>query len=253
MATFKSPLWIETRTLILLKSGLFLLSRVIRMLNRMLTRLCLKTTLSIRRRDRRRRTSSGTCAPPPWEQLTRLCLKTILSIGWSRTNSGSMRTVMLRWDQPFSSLFLAVLICSLGSRAIPMYIGLSGTLKALAIRHFAGLKPLSPAERSRFRARWCRQTSSRISAALAEATVMRLTGAPLHPAPTYVIEIVLAIAQDLLIYCLDAVNSLSLSLLSPSVPCPSSLSFLPWTTCDPPKSLFLPDIDYIVVNISDID
>ena len=82
---------------------------------------------------------------------------------------------------------------------------------------------------------------------------MRLTGAPLHPAPTYVIEIVLAIAQDLLIYCLDAVNSLSLSLLSPSVPCPSSLSFLPWTTCDPPKSLFLPDIDYIVVNISDID
>ena len=54
-----------------------------------------------------------------------------------------------------------------------------------AIRDSAGLPPLSPADRSQFRARCFRQASTRISAALAKATVMRLTGASSLPPPTY--------------------------------------------------------------------
>ena len=54
-----------------------------------------------------------------------------------------------------------------------------------AIRERAGSAPLSPSDRSQFRARCYRQASTRISAALAKATVMRLTGAPSLPSPTY--------------------------------------------------------------------
>ena len=54
-----------------------------------------------------------------------------------------------------------------------------------ALRERAGLAPLSPTDRSQFRARCFRQASTRISAALAKATVMRLTGAPSLPSPTY--------------------------------------------------------------------
>ena len=54
-----------------------------------------------------------------------------------------------------------------------------------AIRERAGLAPLSPSDRSQFRARCFRQASTRISAALAKATVMRLTGASSLPSPTY--------------------------------------------------------------------
>ena len=54
-----------------------------------------------------------------------------------------------------------------------------------AIRESAGLAPLSPADRSQFRARCFRQASTRISAALAKATVLRLTGASSLPSPSY--------------------------------------------------------------------
>ena len=54
-----------------------------------------------------------------------------------------------------------------------------------AIRERVGLAPLSPSDRSQFRARCFRQASTRISAALAKATVMRLTGASSLPSPTY--------------------------------------------------------------------
>ena len=47
-----------------------------------------------------------------------------------------------------------------------------------ALGELAGLAPLSPSDRSQFRARCFRQASTLISAALAKATVMRLTGAP---------------------------------------------------------------------------
>ena len=54
-----------------------------------------------------------------------------------------------------------------------------------ALRERAGLAARSPSYRSQFRARCFRQASTRISAALAKATVMRLTGAPSLPSPTY--------------------------------------------------------------------
>ena len=58
-----------------------------------------------------------------------------------------------------------------------------------ALRECAGLAPLSPSDRSQFRARCFRKASTRISAALAKfqanATAMRLTGAPSLPSPTY--------------------------------------------------------------------
>ena len=47
-----------------------------------------------------------------------------------------------------------------------------------ALRERAGLAPLSPSDCSQFHARCFRQASTRTSAALAKATVMRLTGAP---------------------------------------------------------------------------
>ena len=50
------------------------------------------------------------------------------------------------------------------------------------IRERAGL---APSDRSQFRARCFRQASTRISAALAKATVLRLTGASSLPSPTY--------------------------------------------------------------------
>ena len=54
-----------------------------------------------------------------------------------------------------------------------------------AISECAGLAPLSPADRSQFHALCFRQASTRISVALAKATVMRLTGALSLPSPTY--------------------------------------------------------------------
>ena len=56
----------------------------------------------------------------------------------------------------------------------------------------AGLPPLPPTDRSQFRARCFRQSSTRISAALAKATVMRITGTPSLPAPTFLSHINLA-------------------------------------------------------------
>ena len=47
-----------------------------------------------------------------------------------------------------------------------------------ALRERAGLAPLSPSDRSQFRARCFRQAPTRIFAALAKAIGMRLTGAP---------------------------------------------------------------------------
>ena len=54
-----------------------------------------------------------------------------------------------------------------------------------AMRAKATLPPLSPTDRAQFRARCFRQSTTRISAALAKATVMRLTGAPSLPDPSY--------------------------------------------------------------------
>ena len=54
-----------------------------------------------------------------------------------------------------------------------------------ALRDRAGLAPLSPSDRSQFRARCFRQASKRISAALAKAIVICLTEAPSLPSPTY--------------------------------------------------------------------
>ena len=54
-----------------------------------------------------------------------------------------------------------------------------------AIRERAGLGPLSPPDRSHFRASCFRQASARISAALVTATVMHLTAAPSFLRPTY--------------------------------------------------------------------
>ena len=53
------------------------------------------------------------------------------------------------------------------------------------LRAQIGLPPLAPSDRSQFRARCFRYSSARISAALAKATVLRLTGAPTLPAPSY--------------------------------------------------------------------
>ena len=56
----------------------------------------------------------------------------------------------------------------------------------------------------------------RISAALAKATVMRLTGARFLHLPTFLIAFVLPIAQALLFFFHDAINSfLSLPSLHP--------------------------------------
>ena len=49
----------------------------------------------------------------------------------------------------------------------------------------AGLAQLYPADSSQFLARCFRQSSIGISAALAKATVLLLTGVPSLPAPTY--------------------------------------------------------------------
>ena len=53
------------------------------------------------------------------------------------------------------------------------------------LRAKTGLPPLDPSDRSQFRAQCLRYSSARISAALAKATVLRLTGAPNLPAPSY--------------------------------------------------------------------
>jgi len=53
------------------------------------------------------------------------------------------------------------------------------------LRAKTGLPPLDPSDRSQFRARCFRYSSARISAVLAKATVLRLTGAPNLPAPSY--------------------------------------------------------------------
>ena len=49
----------------------------------------------------------------------------------------------------------------------------------------AGLAPVSPADRSHFRARCFRQISTRISAALTKDTALCISGAPPFPASTY--------------------------------------------------------------------
>ena len=54
-----------------------------------------------------------------------------------------------------------------------------------AISERAGLAQLSPSDLSQFRARCFRHVSTRISAALAKATVLRRTGASSLPSPTY--------------------------------------------------------------------
>ena len=56
----------------------------------------------------------------------------------------------------------------------------------------AGLPPLPPTDRSQFHARCFRQISTRISAALAKATVIHITGAPSLPAPTFLSHVNLA-------------------------------------------------------------
>ena len=53
------------------------------------------------------------------------------------------------------------------------------------LRAQAGLDPLDPKDRSQFRARCYRQSCTRIAAAQVKATVMRLTGEPSLPAPSY--------------------------------------------------------------------
>ena len=60
------------------------------------------------------------------------------------------------------------------------------------MRNKAGLPPLPPTDRSQFRAQCFRESSTRISAALAKATVMRITGTPSLPAPTFLSHINLA-------------------------------------------------------------
>ena len=60
------------------------------------------------------------------------------------------------------------------------------------MRNKAGLPPLPPTDRSQFRSQCFRQSSTRISAALAKATVMRITGTPSLPAPTFLSHINLA-------------------------------------------------------------
>ena len=54
-----------------------------------------------------------------------------------------------------------------------------------ALRELAGLALLCPDDRSQFRARCFRQTSTQICAALVKATVIHLTWAPSLPAQTY--------------------------------------------------------------------
>ena len=54
------------------------------------------------------------------------------------------------------------------------------------ILEHAGLAPLSPSDSSQFRARCFEQAYTRISAALAKATVMLLTGSPSLTSPTFV-------------------------------------------------------------------
>ena len=54
-----------------------------------------------------------------------------------------------------------------------------------ALRAKAGLDPIDPMDRSQFRARCFRQSCTRIAAAQVKATVMRLTGEPSLPAPSY--------------------------------------------------------------------
>ena len=94
-----------------------------------------------------------------------------------------------------------------------------------AILERAGLAPLSPSDSAQFRARCFRQASTRISAALAKATVMRLTGPITRvlrhslPLPTFLIASVLPIAQALLSFFHDAVNFfLPLPSLHPPMP-----------------------------------
>ena len=53
------------------------------------------------------------------------------------------------------------------------------------LRDKAGLPSLPPTDRWQFRARCFPQSSTRISAALAKATVMSITGTPSLPAPAY--------------------------------------------------------------------
>ena len=61
-----------------------------------------------------------------------------------------------------------------------------------ATRSAHGLDPLDDAERAQFRARCYRYSSARVGAAIAKATVMRLSGAPSLPAPAPVPSSLLA-------------------------------------------------------------
>ena len=96
-----------------------------------------------------------------------------------------------------------------------------------AICERAGLAPLSPSDCSQFRALCFRKASTQISAALANAPVMRLTGASSLPSPAYCPHCFCAS------YCLGPADLLPLrhQLLSSSPFSPpsyaSSLSSLP--------------------------
>jgi hypothetical protein len=50
-----------------------------------------------------------------------------------------------------------------------------------ALRHAQGLDPLDDSERAQFQANCYRSSSARVAAAMAKATVMRLTGTPSLP------------------------------------------------------------------------
>lgn len=83
--------------------------------------------------------------------------------------------------------FVASCFGALGPTAIRLLDALAflETRQNDAARTKIGLYPLDPMDRSQFRARCYRQSCTRIAAAQVKATVMRLTGEPSLPAPTY--------------------------------------------------------------------
>ena len=146
--TFKSPMpWIDTRALILL--------------------LMLKSVLWL--------LEMGVGRPDG--MLTRLSLRTI-------TLHSMKNSVLL--SLPF---FPFVLGCfgGIGSQAGKFLCTLAflELRQQDVLRERTRLAPLSPSDRSQLHARCFRQASTRILAALAKSTVMRLTGAPSLPSPTY--------------------------------------------------------------------
>ena len=161
MDTFKSPmLWIDTRALIsllMLKSVLWLLEKGFGRPDGMLTRLCLRFVVE----------------------------KNTLT----RAEDAKFRKYTTNYAAVGLAFSPFVLGCfgSIGSKAARFLCTLAflELRQHDALRERAGLAPLSPTDRSQFRARCFRQASTRISAALAKATVMRLTGAPSLPSPTY--------------------------------------------------------------------